>query len=99
MSAEVEAALAQMRSEHTRIETANAEAVRVLEAMVSAPEEGWPALAAELEVVGPPFVALLAGHLELEERVVLPEVARLPVEQRQAMVAEMYSRRGVRVPE
>ena len=91
-SAELDAALATMASEHTSHAPACERLIAVCDALERRPER-LVELAPELTGVAALLDADFAAHLAAEERLVFPALAALPDAERGAIVAAMQARR------
>jgi iron-sulfur cluster repair protein YtfE (RIC family) len=91
--AEVDRALAAMEAEHAEHEPLVARLIASCSDLMQDPGR-LDSRAAELADVVERLSAELVRHLELEERVVLPAVRRLPASDRDAILAAMRQRRA-----
>ncbi|HEU4728439.1 MAG TPA: hemerythrin domain-containing protein [Kofleriaceae bacterium] len=92
-SAEVEHALARMTAEHLDHEPAIAQLIELCVSIAEDPRR-LAALADELARVSGDLATRLESHLELEERVVFPQVRRLPAADQAAILAALRERRA-----
>lgn len=91
-SAEVDAALARMTAEHEAHEPVIARVIAICAELERDPAR-LAALAPELAAQAARLSELFAPHLELEERVIFPALARLPAGDRDAILAALRARR------
>ena len=91
-SAELDAALARMASEHAAHEPVIARVIAICDELARDPAR-LAALGPELAAQAARLADLLAPHLELEERVIFPALARLPAGDRDTILAALRARR------
>jgi hemerythrin-like domain-containing protein len=88
--ADLDAALARMEAQHDEHEPMLARLIPRWAQLAERPEA---ALAAATRADAGSLVRAMEDHLSAEEQSILPAVASLPVEQQQAIAAEMRARR------
>lgn len=87
------AALEKMAAEHRQAHARLATLEPAWERLSKAPHE-LADLSAELSRTSSALRALFEQHLALEERAIFPAIDQLPLEEREAIVAEMHARRA-----
>lgn len=93
-SAEVDAALAAMASEHAAHEAGCDRLVALCRVLERWPEQ-LPEVAGKLAEIASELGTAFAAHLAAEERVIFPALARLPADERAAIAAAIQARRNL----